>query len=83
VISQENEPPIDFCFDQPVNDAFYWQVLLAAAPFNPWLASVVSVRGLVKGRRAGQTQWQVARLIRIVWVTRKIVMSVLVSPCRD
>ena len=37
-------------------------VLRAAALCDPWVARIVSLQGTVEVRRAGQTQWQPARL---------------------
>jgi tetratricopeptide (TPR) repeat protein len=37
-------------------------ILLAAVSCDPWVAKMVSVQGNVEVRRAGQTQWQLARL---------------------
>src|SRR5713226_7578897 len=37
-------------------------LLPAATTCDPWVAKVVSVQGNVEVRRAGQTQWQLARL---------------------
>jgi tetratricopeptide (TPR) repeat protein len=37
-------------------------ILRAAALCDPWVAKMVSVQGTVEVRRAGQTQWQLARL---------------------
>jgi tetratricopeptide (TPR) repeat protein len=38
------------------------EILRAAAPCDPWVAKMVSVQGTVEVRRAGQPQWQPARL---------------------
>ena len=40
----------------------YPQISFAATPCDPWIAQMVSVQGNVEVRRAGQTQWQPARL---------------------
>ena len=40
----------------------YPQISSAAASCDPWTAKMVSVQGNVQVRRAGQTQWQQARL---------------------
>jgi tetratricopeptide (TPR) repeat protein len=40
----------------------YPQISSAATSCDPWIAKMVSVQGNVQVRRAGQTQWQQARL---------------------
>ncbi len=40
----------------------YPPLSIAAATCDPWVAKMVSVQGNVEARRAGQTQWQQARL---------------------
>jgi tetratricopeptide (TPR) repeat protein len=40
----------------------YPQMSFAATSCDPWIAQMVSVQGNVEVRRAGQTQWQPARL---------------------
>ena len=40
----------------------YPQISFAATPCDPWIAQMVSLQGNVEVRRAGQTQWQPARL---------------------
>src|SRR5689334_2576556 len=45
-----------------IADCLFPDFSLAAAACDPWVARLVSVQGSVEVRRAGQTQWEPARL---------------------
>src|ERR1044071_2724625 len=45
-----------------IADCLFPDFSLAAAACDPWVARLVSVQGSVEVRRAGQTQWEAARL---------------------